>query len=151
MNRLVILGCITACIAVQDLDSTVVHMYSDIPVRTEHSAELPAALEFPLIVTKVKAAKLDVDDANANAARQNEAQARWEKKVRESLDRAELEKTTEAKTDLADNQDALSVATARAAAAQLKKKGLEQRLEQEMATALNLLAIRCHCKFPSLQ
>ena len=133
-------GCIAACIAVQDLDP-----HFDVPFRAEHLAESPATLASPLIVTKVNAAKLDGDKANANVARHDETRVRWEKKVRQSSHRAELEQTTEAQQELADNGDVLSLATTRAATALLKKQQLEQQLEQEMATAMNLLTIRCHC------
>ena len=136
------LGCIAACIAVQGLDP-----YSAVPFPAEHLAEPPATLAFPLIVTKVNAAKLDVNKANADAARRDETKARWEKKVQVSFDRAELEQTTEAEDELADNREALSTATARAADAQMKMQGLEQQLEQDMATATNLLTIRYHCAY----
>ena len=61
----------------------------------------------------------------------DETQARYrpvctlEKKVRKSLDQAELEQATEAEEELADNHDALSIATSRAAPAFLKKERLE--------------------------
>ena len=134
MKRLIImLGCIAACIASQD---------SYFTVPAEHLADPPATLAFALIVTKVNAAKVDLDKANVDVARQDETQARLEKKVKKSFDRAEVEQTTEAEVELADNHDALSMVTVRAAAALLKKKGLEQRLEQERANAMNLLSTR---------
>ena len=115
---IVLLGIIAACIAVQDPPSG---------VSAEHPANPPSTPAFSLIATKVNAAKAGtgLDKADVGVVREDKTQARLEKKVRNSFDRAEPEQTTEAEEEPADNHGALSMATARAAAALLKKKGLE--------------------------
>ena len=133
--RMLLLGCIVACSAVKALDSGV-----SAPADVV-DASAARAVHHLRTISSAQKLKLDLAKASDDAARLDGSKVRGEKKIDRASRQAQEDRTVDTQTELPNNQDAMPIATAKATAAHLKKRDLEQRPDEELTTAMKLLAM----------